>query len=460
MNTHTDSRVRSAKLKLVVASVAIVIAAAGVAACSSSTTKTSAPTTTTSRAIDTQNIAYTQTACQQWLGVVTGTTVPAQSWCDNFGHWMTTQLTTRHMTGPAMWGSPQALTATCRSWAGTQPTHPIPWCAPMVAWMSHNVGTWSDWQHWNDHLRVGITHNACQQWLGGVTGTTVPARWCDDMSHWMTTQITTGHMTGPAMWANAKAMTTACRTWAATQPTHPVRWCAPMVVWMSHNVGTWNNWQHWNNHMHVAVTNAVCQKWLNSYTTATGVVPTRHWCDDMSHWMTTQITTGHMTGPAMWGSPQTFTTACRNWAKTGPTGSTQWCNQMVSWMSHNVGTWNNWQDWNNHMGSGNTGTTYPNNHNGSGHNGNTGTTYPNNHMGSGNTGTTYPNNHNGSGHNGNTSTTYPNNHMGSGNTGTTYPNNHNGSGHNGNTSTTYPYNHMGGGSSGSTSTTKPSGHMM
>ncbi len=286
----------------------------------------------------------------------------------------------------------------------------------------------------------------CQQWLNSHpygTGT-VPTGWCDDMGHWMTSQINGHHMTGVAIWGTPQTLTTTCRNLAKTQPAGATQWCGRMVAWMSGHVGTWNDWQHWTDHMRVGLMSSVCRQWLNSHPTGTGTVPTG-WCDDVRNWMTNQINGHHMTGVAIFGTPQTFTTTCRNWAKTQPTGATQWCGRMVAWMSGHVGTWNDWQHWTDHMrgccGDGNTGTTYPYNHMGGGPNGNTGTTYPGDH------------------HNGNTGTTYPYNHMGggpNGNTGTTYPGDH----HNGNTGTTYPYNHMGGGPNGNTGTTYPGDHHM
>ena len=44
--------------------------------------------------------------------------------------------------------------------------------------------------------------------------------------------------------------------------------------------------------------------------------------------------------------------ACRQWTGTTPSGdgNTAWCDQMVTWMSRHMGRWNNWEDWDNHMG--------------------------------------------------------------------------------------------------------------
>jgi hypothetical protein len=103
----------------------------------------------------------------------------------------------------------------------------------------------------------------------------------------------------------------------------------------------------------IAATQAACQQWLQNYSTDGAAVPPAGWCEDMGRWMSDRAASGSMTGSMMWGNPQAMIDSCQDWADTATTGSTaQWCGQMATWMSQHMGTWDDSQDWDDHMGDG------------------------------------------------------------------------------------------------------------
>lgn len=119
---------------------------------------------TSSQALDSQRIAATRGACQQWLDDYSSSSgaTPPQGWCNNMTGWMYDQMANGSMMGPMMWGNPQAMIDACRQWMTTAPTgdttattRPTAWCDQMVRWMSQHMGNWDDWEDWDDHMDDG-----------------------------------------------------------------------------------------------------------------------------------------------------------------------------------------------------------------------------------------------------------------------------------------------------------------
>lgn len=82
--------------------------------------------------------------------------------------------------------------------------------------------------------QISNVQQACQQWMGSTTGTTVPPGWCQNMTDWMRQQAVGGQSTGSMMWGNPNRMATTCRQWARTagSPADSTAWCDDMVSWM------------------------------------------------------------------------------------------------------------------------------------------------------------------------------------------------------------------------------------
>ncbi len=64
--------------------------------------------------------------------------------------WMNQQLASDGHYGSMMWGTPNALGATCRDWmmttlAPSLSNSSAAWCDQMVEWMSQHVGNWNSW---------------------------------------------------------------------------------------------------------------------------------------------------------------------------------------------------------------------------------------------------------------------------------------------------------------------------
>jgi hypothetical protein len=76
----------------------------------------------------------------------------------------------------------------------------------------------------------------------------------------------------------------------------------------------------------------------------------------MAEWMDKQLQNGQTTGPAMWGSPTTLGSTCREWINTysrdsiSAAASPGWCNEMVGWMQEHIGNWDDWMMHGNMMG--------------------------------------------------------------------------------------------------------------
>lgn len=84
-------------------------------------------------------------ACRSWMNASTPSGA-TPTWCDEMSRWMNQQTTgSSHTTGSAMWGDPDRMRATCRTWmastngtaTGTTPTA----CDDMVTWMQQRPQT-------------------------------------------------------------------------------------------------------------------------------------------------------------------------------------------------------------------------------------------------------------------------------------------------------------------------------
>jgi len=93
-------------------------------------------------------VANVNQACANWM---TSTPTPGagtSNWCDDMTTWMNQQVTGGRMTGPMMWGDPDRMLTTCRTWVHANPTGAASqtWCDDMITWMrQHMNGDWNDW---------------------------------------------------------------------------------------------------------------------------------------------------------------------------------------------------------------------------------------------------------------------------------------------------------------------------
>jgi hypothetical protein len=112
-----------------------------------------------SRALDSQRIAATQSACQQWLDDSADATGTPSGWCNDMTNWMHDQIGNGRMTGSMMWGSPEGMLDTCRRWMSTAPSEGATTtrasCDQMATWMSQHMGNWEDEEGWDDHMDDG-----------------------------------------------------------------------------------------------------------------------------------------------------------------------------------------------------------------------------------------------------------------------------------------------------------------
>jgi len=97
-------------------------------------------------AVSTRQVAATGQVCRQWLDSSEAASRALSSgWCGRMTHWMSDQMASGRMTGPVMWGNPEAMRDTCRqAMTDLQPAagDPAQWCGDMVEWMSQHVPAW------------------------------------------------------------------------------------------------------------------------------------------------------------------------------------------------------------------------------------------------------------------------------------------------------------------------------
>jgi hypothetical protein len=105
-------------------------------------------TKTPSQSTTANKLANVDNACKSWLTNSSAETTSEATWCNEMVAWMNQELGSGRSVGRMMWGSPDQLSATCRSWiSSTNSSHPsLVWCGDMVTWMSqHMNGSWNNW---------------------------------------------------------------------------------------------------------------------------------------------------------------------------------------------------------------------------------------------------------------------------------------------------------------------------
>ena len=100
-------------------------------------------------AVSSRQISATGRACQQWIDTSKPASGASSSgWCGRMTNWMNDQMASGRMTGPMMWGNPEAMRDTCRqAMTDVQPAagNPAQWCGDMVEWMAQHEGDWDAW---------------------------------------------------------------------------------------------------------------------------------------------------------------------------------------------------------------------------------------------------------------------------------------------------------------------------
>lgn len=99
----------------------------------------------TSTAVQVSNVNH---ACTTWMMSIPNTSAGTSNWCGDMTAWMNQQVTGGRMMGPMVWGDPDRMLASCRSWAtaNTLDAPPVSWCDDMVTWMRQDMnGDWDGW---------------------------------------------------------------------------------------------------------------------------------------------------------------------------------------------------------------------------------------------------------------------------------------------------------------------------
>lgn len=100
------------------------------------------------------------------------------------------------------------------------------------------------------------------------------------------------------------------------------------------------------NSSQLADINQACTTWMNN-DTRSGSTPGT-WCQDMTSWMSQQMSNGSMMGSMMWSDPDQMLATCRSWMTGNPSGDrpSDWCDNMMRGMwPHMNGDWDDWDDW-------------------------------------------------------------------------------------------------------------------
>jgi hypothetical protein len=96
----------------------------------------------------TGQLADINQACTTWVISDTRSGGTPGRWCQDMTSWMNQQMANRSMMGSMMWGDPERMLATCRSWVTANPSvdRPSDWCDSMLRGMwPHMTGDWGDW---------------------------------------------------------------------------------------------------------------------------------------------------------------------------------------------------------------------------------------------------------------------------------------------------------------------------
>lgn len=93
-------------------------------------------------------VANMTAACNTWM--TSGAAAPGGStaWCSDMTAWMSQRVTSGQMMGSMMWGDPDRMLSSCRSWvqSGAAGVPAVSWCDGLVTWMrQHMSGDWNNW---------------------------------------------------------------------------------------------------------------------------------------------------------------------------------------------------------------------------------------------------------------------------------------------------------------------------
>jgi hypothetical protein len=96
-------------------------------------------------------------ACTTWMRA-DGRAVPdSAGWCQDMTGWMSEQMANGSMMGSMMWGEPDQMLATCRSWMGANPSlgRPDGWCEDMMTGMRPYMNGNGTWEQWDGRMMGG-----------------------------------------------------------------------------------------------------------------------------------------------------------------------------------------------------------------------------------------------------------------------------------------------------------------
>jgi len=93
-------------------------------------------------------VAKVNEACTNWMMSTPTTATGTSQWCGAMTTWMNVQVSSGRTMAMTMWGDPDRMLVSCRSWvtASVSATPPSTWCDDMVSWMrQHANGDWNGW---------------------------------------------------------------------------------------------------------------------------------------------------------------------------------------------------------------------------------------------------------------------------------------------------------------------------
>lgn len=105
-----------------------------------------------------------------------------------------------------------------------------------------------------DRSELAAVRTACEQWLGDTPTEPGTARWCADMTQWMSTRLDHDGVGPPMMWGDPGSLARSCDRWLRTSPppgapADRASWCESMVSWMGANMERWSGQGSWGDWM-------------------------------------------------------------------------------------------------------------------------------------------------------------------------------------------------------------------
>lgn len=142
-DTLSNGAVLATRRRWVLPLVAVALLAAGIAVGVALADRDSTAGASTST-----QVANMTAACNTWM--TSGAAAPGGStaWCSDMTAWMSQRVTSGQMMGSMMWGDPDRMLSSCRSWvqSGASGVPAVSWCDDMVTWMrQHMSGDWNNW---------------------------------------------------------------------------------------------------------------------------------------------------------------------------------------------------------------------------------------------------------------------------------------------------------------------------